>query len=277
MLLGGCRRVLPEAAQEPVSRTLLGTWTGTFGYSRYDATADVIRTGTLVHTLTFTRSRWIHHQAQVPDDGSMSSGRADSGTWEVAGNTVIRKWTGDDGAANRVAKSYHWIDEVGDVLFMQPWELHFPELRGYFVRYTRVKDPLPVPLTGTWTTSITDQFDGSIISEITLRIDADGSLSFSAEADQLRFHLTAHWSADREHNFLILTEPTAFVETSAGRNPIPGVNEDSTLRIGYAPTNNSPDEIVISEFWSEAGWPEDGPFDPEDEDGNYRLTLQHQP
>ena len=54
MLLGGCRRALPEAAQEPVSRTLLGTWTGTFGYSRYDAAADVIRTGTLVHTLTFT-------------------------------------------------------------------------------------------------------------------------------------------------------------------------------------------------------------------------------
>ena len=285
LVLGGCRRALPEAAQEPVPRTLLGTWRATGGIANADG--ETVRAGETIHTLTFTRSRWIHHQAHVPDDGTPSHGTTDSGTWEVAGDTVIRKKTSYDGTSTRVAKTIHWIDEVGDVLFMHPWDLDF-ELRGYFVRYSRVQDPLPFPLTGTWTGSITGEQAASSspgappvgdmsIPEFTLSIDAGGSLSFRVQVQdrQVTFDLTAKWTADREQYFLILTEPVAFAESGGERNPFPGIAPDLTLRMAYAPTNNSPDEIVISEVWSEAGWPLDTPVLPDA--GLYRVTLQRQP
>ena len=291
LVLGGCRRALPQAAQEPVPRTLLGTWTGTVDYPEdYDAAGDLVPAGSLVHTLTFTRSRWIHHQAQVPDDGTVGHGRTDSGTWELAGDTVIRKWTDYDGTVNRVAKTIHWIDEVGDALFMHPWDLDF-ELRGYFVRYSRVQDPLPFPLTGTWTGAITGEHAAASspgaspvgdmsIPESTLNIDAGGSLSFRVQVQdrQVIFDLTAKWTADREHYFLILTEPVAFAESGGDRIPFPGITSDLTLRMAYAPTNNSPHEVVVSEVWSEAGWPGwplDTPVVPDA--GLYRVTLRRQP
>ena len=154
MLLGSCRRALPPTAQEPPQPELLGTWRATGGYYVASTDGEPVRAGETIQTLTFTRSRWIHHQAQVPDDGTAGHGRTDSGTWEVAGDTVIRKRTDYDGTVTGVAKTFHWIDEVGDVLFMHPWDLDF-ELRGYFVRYSRVQDPLPFSLTGTWTGAIT--------------------------------------------------------------------------------------------------------------------------
>ncbi len=287
MLLGSCRRALPPVAQEPPQPELLGTWKATGGYYVANADGEPVRAGETIHTLTFTRSRWIHHQAHVPDDGTTSHGRTDSGTWEVAGDTVIRKRTYYDGTLTRVAKTIHWIDEVGDVLFMHPWDLDF-ELRGYFVRYSRVQDPLPFPLTGTWTGSIAGEqaapsspgappVGDMSIPEFTLSIDAGGSLSFRVQVQdrQVTFDLTAKWTADREHYFLILTEPVAFAESGGERHPSPGIAPDLTLRMAYAPTNNSPDEIVISEVWSEAGWPLDTPVLPDA--GLYRVTLQRQP
>lgn len=287
MLLGSCRRALPPTAQEPLHLELLGTWRATVGYFAASADGEPVRAGETIQTLTFTRSRWIHHQAQVPDDGTTGHARADSGTWEVAGDTVIRKRTDHDGTVTRVAKTIQWIDEVGDVLFMHSWDLDF-ELRGYFVRYSRVQDPLPLPLTGTWTGAITGEQgvgsspgappggDSSIV-EVTLRIDAGGSLSFRVQSQdrQVIFDLTAKWTADREHYFLILTEPVAFAVSGGERIPFPGITPDSTLRMAYAPTNNSPDEIVISEVWSEAGWPLDTPVLPDA--GLYRVTLRRQP
>lgn len=287
MLLGSCRRALPPTAQEPPQPELLGTWRATGGYYVANADGEPVRTGETIHTLTFTSSRWIHHQAQVPDDGTASHARTDSGTWEVAGDTVIRKRTDYDGTVTSVAKTIHWIDEVGDVLFMHPWDLDF-ELRGYFVRYSRVRDPLPFPLTGTWTGSITGEqaaasspgapLGGDVsVPEFTLSIDAGGSLSFRVQVQdrQVIFDLTAKWTADREHYFLILTEPVAFTESGGDRIPFPGITSDSTLRMAYAPTNNAPDEIVVSEVWSEAGWPLDTPVVPDA--GLYRVTLRRQP
>ena len=266
MLLGSCSRALPPVAQESPQPELLGTWRATGGYYVANGDGESVRAGETIHTLTFTRSRWIHHQAHVPDAGTPSHGRTDSGTWEVAGDTVIRR-TYYDGTVAEVAKTLHWVDEVGDVLFMHPWDLDF-ELRGYFVRYARVQDPLPFPLTGTWTGSITGEQAAASnsgappvgdmsIPKFTLSIDAGGSLSFRVQVQdrQVTVDLTAKWTADREHYFLILTEPVAFAESGGERNPFPGIAPDLTLRMAYAPTNNSPDEIVISEVWSEAGWP----------------------
>ena len=67
----------------------------------------------------------------------------------------------------------------------------------------------------------------------------------------------------------------AFAESGGDRIPFPGITSDSTLRMAYAPTNNSPDEIVVSEVWSEAGWPLDTPILPDA--GLYRVTLRRQP
>lgn len=288
LVLGGCRRALPAVAQEPVPHSLLGTWTVTADYASYrDAAGDLVPAGSLVNTLTFTRSRWILHQAQVPADGSAGHGRTDSGTWEVAGDTVIRKRTEYDGTVTRVAKTIHWIDGDGDVLFMHPWDVDF-EMRGYFVRLARVPDALPFPLTGTWTGVITGEqaaasspgapLGGDMsIPEFTLDIDAGGSLAFTVHVQdrQVIFDLTAKWTADREHFYLILTEPVAFAESGGDRIPFPGITSDSTLRMAYAPTNKSPDEIVVSEVWSEAGWPLDTPVVPDA--GLYRVTLRRQP
>ena len=170
---------------------------------------------------------------------------------------------------------------------MHPWDLDF-ELRGYFVRYSRVQDPLPFPLTGTWTGAITGEHAAASspgaspvgdmsIPEFTLNIDAGGSLSFRVQVQdrQVIFDLTAKWTADREHYFLILTEPVAFAESGGDRIPFPGITSDLTLRMAYAPTNNSPHEIVVSEVWSEAGWPLDTPVVPDA--GLYRVTLWRQP
>ena len=104
--------------------------------------------------------------------------------------------------------------------------------------------------------------------------DRRQSLSFRVQVQdrQVIFDLTAKWTADREQYFLILTEPVAFAESGGSRIPFPGITSDSTLRITCAPTNNSPDEIVVSEVWSEAGWPLDTPVVPDA--GLYRVTLR---
>ena len=49
----------------------------------------------------------------------------------------------------------------------------------------------------------------------------------------------------------------------------------STSGIAYAPIDRSPAEIVVSPIWDEAGWPEQFRNDPENDDGDYWLTLEH--
>lgn len=275
-LLGGCRRALPPAAQE--SPTLLGTWR---------ATANV-PAGSLVFTLTFTKSRWIQHVRLTPDDGTPDRRVADwteSGTWEVVAGTVTREWAEYDEQGRRVtrsvAKTYYWGDDAGGVLFVHSWDLLKPG--DVYQRYTRVRDPLPSPPSGVWRGSVSvDDGQGGIWDlEYTITINADGLfLSVEQRTGEWKRELIARWTDDEEEYFLYLTEPAAFQEFAGQeREPLfpQIINENITARIAYAPTDRSPAEIVVSPIWNEAGWPAQFRADPEDDDGDYWLTLERQP
>ena len=252
---------MPEAAREPVPRTLLGTWTGTVDYSSdYDVAGDLIPAGSLVHTLTFTRSRWILHVTRVPDDGSPGHRWAESGTWQSKGGTVTRTWVEHDAHGRRirsVAKTFYWGDDAGDVLFIHPWGSLQPVDGEIYERYSRVRDPLPSPPTGVWrgTGSREDEAGETWEQEYVVTINTDGMfLSVEQRAGHWRRELVAQWTADEGEYFLYLTEPTAFGER-AGEDRMqlfPEIVDASvTARIAYAPTDRSPAEIVVSPYGNE--------------------------
>lgn len=287
MLLGGCRRALPQSAREPVPRTLLGTWTTTASYSRPNDAGEIVSAGTLVFTLTFTRSRWIQHATQVPDDGTAGRRWAESGTWEADDGTVTRTWAEFDEqgirVVRRLVKSYYWDDAAGDVLFIHPWDLLEPAADDEYERFERVRDPLPSPPIGEWHGSVPvdDGEGGTWDREYVVTINADG-LFFSVEQrpGQWKRELIAQWHNDVEEYFLYLTDPAAFTELAGQeREPLfpEIINEDVTARIAYAPTDRSPAEMVVSPIWDEDGWPVPFRNDPGDVDGDYWLTLERRP
>ena len=150
-ILGGCSSATPKAQAAPeepgdaVEPTLLGTWTTTGGH--YNENDEHI--GSIKYTLTFTKSRWIEHRLARLDDGTLDGQRATSGAWEVDGSTITRTWLDYDDeqlVEKSVGKQYVWASE--DVVFIHQWPEDRAETR--FWRYTRVRDPIPGSIVGTW-------------------------------------------------------------------------------------------------------------------------------
>ena len=186
MTLAGCPSATPKAApeseEEAVEPTLLGTWTGTGTGGYYKDGEHVC---SVTNTLTFTKSRWIQHTVGILDDGTVDNQCADSGTWEVGGSMVTRKWVDEDNdqrVDRSVDKEYYFAN--ADIVFIHHWDSGDVETR--FSRYVRVEDPLPT-LLGIWRASIPQEEDEGTpwIDERTIAINAD-DLRWTGSGEECR-------------------------------------------------------------------------------------------
>ena len=225
MTLAGCPSATPKATPEPeeeaVEPTLLGTWTAMGGYYK-----DNEHVGSVTYTLTFTKSRWIQHTVEILDDGTVDNQWADSGTWEVVGSMVTRKWVDedDDQRVDRsVDKDYYFAN--ADVVFIHHWDSDDIETR--YSRYVRVEDPLPT-LIGIWRASLpAEGNDGTPwIDERTIAINADGSFSYIREREsRWKYELSAKWHIDHEEYFINITESVAIFTRPDGEDRTSGTTD----------------------------------------------------
>ena len=248
-ILGSCSAATPKTTMAPdeqgdaVDPTLLGTWTTTIG--------------TIKYTLTFTKNRWIEHGLRLLDDGTIDSQWASSGTWEVDGSTIARKWMGHDDneqlVERSVGKQYVWAGE--DVVFIHPWPDEHAESR--FWRYTRVRDPIPGSIIGTW------GFEDPIVTE---EGQSTGTYTFTIDDNTFTEHyvesgatsevwiLTGSIRHVPEENFFFFTVTSVTVD---------GVTTDELstafvgheLRVAYAPTGID-NQVAFSYYYHELTYDE---------------------
>ena len=190
MLLGACDELFPppeRAAPEPsepkppevpteADGTLIGTWSweGTVpGGTRF------------VETLTFTASRFIHHQAEYDRSGAGTFSGAISGTYRVESATrVVRIWQDYDDGNRRTAELAKSYELRGGSLFVNPWG----EIRetSAIREYRRVAMPLP-ELVGTWHVAV--DFSNQ---DLTVRLFANGDIAMrqrSFDPDRIDYFL----------------------------------------------------------------------------------------
>ena len=248
-----------------VRPSLRGTWRATYGWYEDDG-----HVGTFVDTLTFTKERYILYRAHYRDDGTFNHQWTHSGTWTPAGrNTVTRIYLhnhddNDDTSEilTSISKNYGWGDDSRDLLLMHHW----PEdsERTEYDAYRRVPNPLPSPL-GVWRGT---EDDGH--TEFTMTVEADGTFRFENEEAHGTETLTARWELDEDNYYLNLTDA---VETRTPIGEPPGPSEPrgprGITRFAYAPTDRSPDEIVLSVHWEEEK-PVDHPY------GAYWRKMERQ-
>ena len=102
-------------------------------------------------------TRWIDYR--VGDDD------AASGTWRVSGSTITRVTTG-----RTVDKAFEFAT---DELMMEPWDYDEPDDP---ISYTRITDPVPIPLRGRWAGRI-----GTF--SFSFQFGAGGAFSYRADND----------------------------------------------------------------------------------------------
>jgi hypothetical protein len=265
----------PPPAMDP-ARDLVGT---------YRAQIDIVEGGSLeTVTLTFTPSRWIWHSTGV--------GYQQSGGWSVSGSTVTKTWYDWDTQSIRsVAKQ---LSFDGTDLIVDPWDWSDPsESVEDRERYTKVENPLPSSMIGSWAGPRYEDIDGTSTFTETWRfiLRADGTVTMEVVPEP-EFILTPLPGADPEppqcyHGTLTIDTSELFITftdtTSNARERNDDnvqVFENKTWRNAYAPTDRQ-DVIVMSTYWSEQLWPgeaaavwRDNPRAPY---GNYWLPLTREP
>ena len=253
----------PGATTKPP--TLFGTWQST---RTWEADGQVL--GTEVNTLTFTATRYISHYAEYLSDGTLDNWWENSGTWELdeSQSTITRIWEHDHDddpdtlvRAERVSKDYVWADEV---LFIHHWGDEHPT--SGFDRYKSVPNPLPSPPVGVWRFA-DDEGDQVYI----ITVNGDGTIRFDHPRPDRTFMITANLEHDQNNYFLVLTGASATnTPTGGSPEPVPNFRADSYPRVAYAPTDKSPDEMLVSYFWDER----EGRF--YSQYGNYWRKFQRQ-
>ena len=251
-----------------VRPTLWGSWRKTTR-SYFDGEVE-----TIVETLTFTTSRFIMDRSYYWTDGSFAGRWQESGTWTASDDTVTKTWYTDDDddpetpfVLRSLHKDYVWADEARDVLLLHEWHLWTDSQVPNFGRYERVQNVSPLSVVGVWQYS--EVWDDGFVS-FKLTINADGTLLFEDSWSEGVYTLTANWQLDEDEYYLNLTD------ASATFTPIGGVPQPSTFvpdapRFAFAPTDEWPDEMIVSPFWIE---------DPGDSRyrkfGDYGITFQRQ-
>jgi hypothetical protein len=229
--------------------SVLGSFHGTWQSTRDWGDNNEIM-GTFVDTLTFTTERYILHRSHNRPDGTYVDDWSNSGTWESSGSTITRIQDDDDDVATpdgRWSKHYLWGDEDRTILCMQDWEWQHEEIFTGCMPYDRVLDPIPSPV-GVWRG--TQQWDIGTVTFI-MTVNADGTLTAELQEPPHRTcTVAAMWTHDAANYYLELTEATRTC-TPTGGSPEPDDGVVGADRIAYAPTDRSPDEIIVSYYWEE--------------------------
>ncbi len=236
----------PEEQVEKVEPTLLGTWTTTGGYYKNDE-----HVGTIKYTVTFTKSRWIEHELGLLDDGTFDYQSAASGTWVVDGSTITRKWMDyhDDELVERsVDKQYVWAGE--DVVFIHQWPTEDAETR--FWRYTRVRDPIPGSIVGTWVFEHPiDREEGQSTGVYTFTIDDNTFTERYVEigATSEVWILTGSIRHVPDENFFYFTV-TSGTQDGVTTDELSKMWVGRELRVAYAPTGIE-NQVAFSYYYHE--------------------------
>lgn len=231
---------------------ILGTWQKTHEWWDDDAPA-----GTFVDYLTFTKTRFILVRSHFNMDGSFDHSWHHRGTWDINDEEVIRIWYHDhdnrddtDDILTELRKPYlligdddllitHWTDESGEDS-PSDW-------------MTRVSAPaLSLPPLGVWVREWhSDDDDWYDIDTMTLA--SDGTFTWSEQAPDGTWTLTAQWELDLDNYFIKLTNATE-TWTETGEDPVPDdrTREARFLRFAYAPMTSESGELMISvSHWDE--------------------------
>ena len=234
-----------------VVSSLIGTWQNVDTYTDDDGERETHTT-----TLTFTTSRFIVFNI-LSRGGVAIDDWDENGTWTSTDTTVTRIW-GEDVPMD-VIKEYHWGDAERNTLLVHVWERGDPTTS--FERYTRLADPIPGGLTGTWTHRETWDHDerGEVQQTLTYTIAADtftevdrneypnGDIELNTRVGRL--------TIDREHQFLNVAVTSASLEWNGDTDE----DFDDTrwvgheFRYGYAAAGQ-PDKLSISPRWDEQEW-----------------------
>ncbi|MDE0024476.1 MAG: Ig domain-containing protein [Spirochaetaceae bacterium] len=234
-----------------VVSSLIGTWQNVDTYTDDDGERETRTT-----TLTFTTSRFIVLNI-LSRGGVAIDDWSENGTWTSTDTTVTRTWIEE--VPMEVVKDYHWGDAERNTLLVHHWEWGEPATS--FERYTRLADPIPGGLTGTWTHRGTWDDDelGEVQQTLTYTITADtftevdrneypnGDIEINTRVGGL--------TIDRDKQFLKVAVTSASLEW----NGDPDEDFDDTrwvgheFRYGYAAAGE-PDKLSISPRWDEQVW-----------------------
>ena len=251
----GCQQAMspdPAPKPEPPKPTLIGTWQ--FVSPEHDDDGMLERTETL--TLTFTSAgRFIEFYVVRRLDGSIEDRWRETGTWTATQGTVTKtlyEW--DDENDRRfeepttINKHYTWGDDSGEVLFIHPWGATIDE--HYFVRGIRVEDPIPYPLTGTWT-----GFRYWDVDQRPWTFTFGDTFTEHYDDGEETFTLTGEWRLDEENLYFFVTVENA----SDTRGGVAAEDFDATrfveheLRYAFAPTGLD-NTILLSPFGIERSY-----------------------
>ena len=228
--------------------------------------------GTFVDVLTFTTERFIMYRAHYRHDGTFDHSFAESGTWSASGNTVTRTWLenhdDDDETPDilrSISKYFVWADDARDLLLMHHWAHGDEEpVGGNLEPYRRVSNPLPSPI-GLWrATAEWDQ--GPVVFTIT--VSADGTFDFQLEEVHGTENVIAKWELDDDNYYLDISDAYMTFTPIGGTPQRDPEGFSGTGRFAYAPTDGSPDEMVVSLHWDEEN--EELPY------GGYWSVFQRQ-
>ena len=284
--------VTPEPEPEPL--TLQGTWLWEGSY----VDDEDGRTYDEVQVLTFTGSgRAVSFNAVYDDAGTQIDDWTYTSGWATNDTTVTRTWYDDHDdddetpdVRSDLEKSYYWV-EGRNAMFINPWGDEHPT--DYVQRHTRVANPLPDGLAGTWTYDAEwDRMEdlGYIIGQHwTFAFGEDGAFTEvyrSTRSDNNEvgyFTVMGTWSHDNEDpNFVLVSVDTAtYLRPDGALVDLAEIAPywiGATLRYAYAPTD-SPDLITVSTRVSELRYDEetgmwvDNMYNPY---GDYWMRLSRQ-
>ena len=244
----------PEPKPAPLSG-LAGTWAITYGPFEEDGQ---MLTTTMYLTLV-ANGRFVEAFEEQNEAGQRVGHWHGSGGWTATDDTIDKIWHDDDGTTPSVTKQYYFADD-NNTLFVHPWSNDDPEHN--FERLTRVTDPLPANLDGTWT-----YFNMYNNVDWTVTFDGD-QFSFTGllEDGALAVAVAGLYSYDRTNyavNFTDLVQTSADGTTGA-------FNQDGIGRFSIAPSPGG--GLRVSPFWEEppVADPQEIPY------GEYWMLLSRE-
>ena len=269
--LAACERaVIKEPEPDPVEPafSFAGTWRyETPRWERLVDGEDHEIVGTEIHTVTFTKSRWIEHRITIPNDLAPPdmdvNDHTDAGTWGSVTDSTITKtfldWNDEeDRPHDEPTLLIRKYAISGDVVFMQPW--HENEPTEQYVRVERVNNPV-ADLVGRWVQDVDNEDEAW---NVVMTVGADGSFQRvytserGPEDNTVSTHdVTGTYELDSDEKFIHVTITSTLSNgelwTAAD---YPSWGPGAKLRFAYAPSNN-PNLIVMSMPWREQQYDSD--------------------
>ena len=261
-----------------VLSSFIGTWQSTHDW--YDDSDDIV--GTIIDTLTFTKSRYIFNRSHYRA-GSTSTDDywTHHGSWEATDGMITRIWEHDHDdlddtprVLTRVRKHYLW-NEDRTTLCIQHWSEdseHLDEAHCELQR--RVPSPPPAELLGQWTW-IGDDEDWTIEITATRFTVSTGRIE---DGRFIGFTLTGTYEVNLEELFIMVTIEDALEDGTSVIDADIQWWKGQVSRWAFAPTDN-PTKMVVSTHWKEHEWIESTQEwidSTENPSGDYWLEVEKQ-